>query len=106
MDAVERIEQLALVLVDALDLDVEESIFAHSHIALGEDNRGKLLLILQFHGLPLALQGRVVRDRAQRDDATKVAQPLLSLIEPVRDDFCEAGIALVEPATCSNKANP
>ena len=56
----EQIEQLALVLVDALDLHVHEGLGVEGDPCQLFHLLGSLLLGLQLHGLPLALELLVI----------------------------------------------
>ena len=56
----EQVEQLALVLVDALDLDVHEGLGVEVDAGQLLDLLHRLLLGLQLHGLPLALELLVI----------------------------------------------
>ena len=52
----EQVEQLALVLVDALDLDIHEGFWVEGDARQLLNLLHRLLLGLQLHGLPLALE--------------------------------------------------
>ena len=61
----QQVEQLALVLVDALDLDIHEGFGVEGNPCQLLHLLGSLLLGLQLHGLPLALELLVVCLRLQ-----------------------------------------
>lgn len=73
----EQVEQLALVLVDALDLDVHEGLGVEVDACQLLDLLHRLLLGLQLHGLPLALELLIIRLLLQ----PLSAQPQFSIVQ-------------------------
>ena len=95
-DRLDDVEELALVFVDALDLDVEHGrgIDAHAHAAA--DELGELHLVLALHRRELLLEGGIV------GEGLEFMQRFRIVHEPVADRLAdqrgEAGIALHQPA--------
>ena len=77
-DDVQHVEQLALVLVDALDLHVEQRIGAHLDAEVGADLGGEALLVVLLDGAELAAEGGILGEGGEARDLAEVGHPALA----------------------------
>ena len=95
-DRLQDVQQLPLVLVDALDVDVEQRIRIEADAqALGDDARQRDLVRAPHRGEALAQRG-VARERGQRLERVGVVQHLRA--DRLDDQARQPGIGLVQPA--------
>mmetsp|Transcript_40127 Transcript_40127/g.103876 ORF Transcript_40127/g.103876 Transcript_40127/m.103876 type:complete len:708 (-) Transcript_40127:720-2843(-) len=97
VDDAQHIHELALVLVDALHLDVKQRVGADGDAGEGLDLGRQPGLVLLLHVPPLVLEVLVVRILGQLFDEGEVGDPLLRL-QLVGDKGAEAGVAERQPA--------
>eukprot|EP00047_Mylnosiga_fluctuans_P003292 m.228426 g.228426 ORF g.228426 m.228426 type:complete len:867 (+) comp11740_c0_seq1:45-2645(+) len=95
-DDVQDVEQLALVLVQALDLDVEERVRVDLDAVLLGQVLGKLLLVDQLCIDDVGKELGVVSQRAQRGKLVQVLDPRLA--NALGDERGEGHVALQQPA--------
>ena len=88
---------LALVLVQALDLDVEERVWRHVDAALGLDDGGKVHLVGALDRHELLLESGVVRLLFQPAQPVEIGHPIM-VAEGFRDRGGQARVALQQPA--------
>ena len=90
------VEELALVLVDALDLDVEDRVRVEPQSHAVADEMREAVLVLALHLGEGVLEGRVVGvllEVAERVDVVEEARA-----DGVDEQVGQAGVALLEPA--------
>ena len=92
----QQVEVLALVLVQALDLDVEEGVGRNQDPALALDLRGEEHLVLPLDRHELRLEGRLIGPFLELAELVEVAHPAVANL--ARDEGGEAEIAGAEPA--------
>ena len=72
----QQVQELALVLVQALDLHVEDGVGRDVQpVALGPDHRGEVLLVGVLDGHELALETRVVGPLLELAELVEIAHP-------------------------------
>ena len=97
VDDVEDIEQLALVLVDALDLDVEEGIDIEADAAFFFDEIGQALLVGALDFAPFLVESLVVGKGLELAHLRQVGDPVLA--DALIQGLAEQGVAPAQPAT-------
>mmetsp|Transcript_81948 Transcript_81948/g.206171 ORF Transcript_81948/g.206171 Transcript_81948/m.206171 type:complete len:324 (-) Transcript_81948:877-1848(-) len=98
VDLVETIHELALVLVNALHLHIDQRIRVHLQVAMRLHPLRHLLLRCLLHGHPLLLKGLVVLELADATDQRKVLQPSITA-QLLRDEFREPRVCAMDPPT-------
>jgi hypothetical protein len=93
---VERVEELALVLVEALDLHVEERIRIDGHAELALDELGERLLVAALHRGEARAEGGIVDVLLEALEALEIGDPLVA--DALGDERGEARVAGLEPA--------
>ncbi len=93
---VQHVEQLALVLVDALDVHVEQRIGVHGDPEVVADQAREILLVRPLGGAERRTEGVVVGERRDPGERVQVLEPAVA--EVVCDERREPRVGLVEPA--------
>jgi len=96
VDGVQDGQELALVFVDALDLDVEQAADREGHAAVGPDQVGQPLFVLVPHGRPALPEVGVIGQRGELLQLIEVGDPALA--DALTDQLAEARIATGQPA--------
>ena len=96
VDDVHDVEELALVLVHALDLDVEERIDVDLDIQFALDEFGQADLVLALHGHDALLEPAVVGEGLQLFELAQVGDPAGA--DLIGDEAGQAGVRLQQPA--------
>ena len=96
VDQRDGVHQLALVLVDPLDLDVKHGRDGHVVACGGLDVGGELLLPLELDGHPLLPEGGVIGHRLELGEQSGVPDPVLGA-ERLGDEGSELRVAVGEP---------
>ena len=92
----QRVQQLALVLVQALHLDVEHRVRIQHKALMAVDPGGKALLVVALHRGELLHEGRVVRERQQLLQLHEVGAPALA--DGLVHELGEGRVGQHEPA--------
>ena len=89
---VEDQQQLALVLVQALDLDIEDRIGRDTNPGLAGNERDQQLLVLSLGGAETLPEGRVIHELFQLPKLIQVRDPLVA--DEFGDQMGKRGLAL------------
>ena len=101
MDDAHDVEELALVLVDALNLDVEHGVGGHLDAGGLLDHLGAESLALLLGGAPLGLELLVLGEGGELLEERGVGDPLVGA-DGLGDDVGELRVAEREPAAGSD----
>ena len=93
VDAVQGIELLALVLVDALDLDVKQSGGINADATLFTHDFRQPLLAVELHGPPLTVELIILSEGAEVLQTVQISEPLPS-VQPLGKDDGQVGVCL------------
>ena len=92
-----HVQQLPLVLVDALDLHVEHRIRIDNHASKVLDNAGQLEFVLAFHFFKGLAEVGIVDESLQVTQPVQVGDPLV-FVQGGADEIGQPGIGQHEPA--------
>mmetsp|Transcript_21532 Transcript_21532/g.83660 ORF Transcript_21532/g.83660 Transcript_21532/m.83660 type:complete len:662 (+) Transcript_21532:1047-3032(+) len=95
-DHVQQVQQLALVFVDALDLDVEQAVEVHREAQLAADHAGQALLVGTLDGQELLAERRVGGQRLELGQGRQVLAPALA--DAAVQQRRQRRIGLLQPA--------
>mmetsp|Transcript_57884 Transcript_57884/g.108455 ORF Transcript_57884/g.108455 Transcript_57884/m.108455 type:complete len:495 (+) Transcript_57884:347-1831(+) len=101
VDDIEDIHELALVLMDALDLDVDQRILINVQIQLLLHKSRKLRFGSLLHVHPLRVELRVLLELEHCFQLCHVSQPLMGA-QVLGEDGAQCGIRTVHPTTRSH----
>ena len=94
---VQHIEQLALVLVDALDLDIEHRGRIEHHAGVMLNHIGQALLVGQANSPPALLEGRIVSQRLELRQALQIGLPAVA--DRLGEQVSQLRVGAGDPAT-------
>ena len=95
-DDVQDVQVLALVLVDALDLDVEHRVGIHGDAGPAPDDVRESCLRRALHPLPVFAESGVLRERLERPEPAVIAGPRVA--DPPRRELREPRVRKHEEA--------
>ncbi len=95
-DHVKQVEQLALVFVNALDMDVEHGLPIDLDAQVLVDEGGQALFVVLLDGAEGAAEGSVVRQRGKALQLVQIGDPVLA--DVFADQCRQPGIDMMQPA--------
>ena len=95
-DGLQDVEELALILVDALDLDVEKRLRVHFDREPVVDELGERFLVLRAHAGIALLEACIVREFLKVPERLGPVHEFRA--DGVADKFCQAGVGFEQPA--------